>query len=146
MKLILLALILAAGNSYAGSIQKWVDENGNVHYGDTPPVSVPTQTVDVLRPPSNPGKPLPRLGVSSKDSDKVKASANKKSPASQKKAPLSAEQKARACAAARDNLEVLDRNDIIRLRKPDGTERVLSDKEIDQRRARYDQEIKQYCQ
>jgi len=131
-------------SSYAGSIQKWTDETGNVHYGDSPPARVKAETVDVLRPPSNPGKPLPRLGTPKAEGKKTTPDSNNDAP--EKPPETSAVKNATACAAARKNLDIINRSDIVRLRMPDGNERMLSDEEVKQRRARYQQEIKSYCQ
>lgn len=143
MKRLFLILIIMTSSSYAGSIQKWTDEAGNVHYGDNPPTRVKTKTINVLRPPSNPGKPLPRLGD-------TKTSGSKTSPVNgdtaQKPSEPSAEKKASVCAAARKNLDIINRSDSVRLKMPDGNERLLSDEEIKQRRTRYQQDIKNYCQ
>ena len=50
-------LVLVVSTSLnAGTIHKWVDENGNVHYGDAPPVKTKTENVRVQAAPSNPGK------------------------------------------------------------------------------------------
>jgi hypothetical protein len=41
-------LVLVVSTSLnAGTIHKWVDENGNVHYGDAPPVKTKTENVRV---------------------------------------------------------------------------------------------------
>lgn len=45
--LLLLVLALAVGETY-----KWVDESGIVHYGDTPPPEIDTQTVVIPEGPS----------------------------------------------------------------------------------------------
>ena len=37
-KLILLSLVLVPGMAFAQSFSKWVDEDGQVHYGDRPPI------------------------------------------------------------------------------------------------------------
>ena len=43
----LVGLILAISTSLnAGTIQKWVDDKGNVHYGDAPPVEVKSENVN----------------------------------------------------------------------------------------------------
>jgi len=35
MKRFLIPFLFIVGNSYAAGIQKWVDEKGNIYYGDT---------------------------------------------------------------------------------------------------------------
>jgi len=73
MKHPLLLLLLVSGLAQSAGIQKWIDEDGVVHYGDTPPLRVQAEPVSVTRPPSNPGKPLPRLNP---DGDKAAATAS----------------------------------------------------------------------
>jgi len=63
MKHTLLLLLLVSGLVQAAGIKKWIDQDGVVHYGDTPPLQVQAEPVSVTRPPSNPGKPLPRLNT-----------------------------------------------------------------------------------
>jgi hypothetical protein len=141
MKRLLLPLIFIACNSYAASIQKWVDKNGNVHYGDTPPASIKTELVNVTRPPSNPGKPLPRLS----DSKISGYSSNKNSSTARPKSRSTAEIDREVCEKARKNLQIIASSSLIRLRQSDGTERILNDQEIDERRQRFEADIKQYC-
>ncbi len=140
MNRLLFALLLIAGTSQAGSIQKWVDKDGNVHYGDSPPATIKAEKITVTRPPSNPGRPLPRLGD---------LNAKKEADAGQQEQPassqLSGEETRQACQSARANLDTINRSGPIRLRSTDGSERLLSTKEIDERRARYEQDIKRYC-
>ncbi len=137
--LILMALI--ASNSFAAGIQKWTDESGNVNYGDTPPVKTQTQLISVSPPPSNPGKPLPRLNAS-EDNEKLASDKAEKN-----KVPEVTTREANKviCEKSTHDLEVISSNSVIRMRNNDGTERILSDEEIDQRRIKLEQDIKQYC-
>ena len=61
MRFLIFLALLVTVPLQAGTIKKWVDEEGNVYYGDSPPISVKTENVRVLSAPSNPGKALPRL-------------------------------------------------------------------------------------
>ena len=61
MRYLIYLTLLASASLNAGSIHKWTDADGNVFYGDTPPVSAKTEGVRVQSAPSNPGKALPRL-------------------------------------------------------------------------------------
>lgn len=141
MKRFLIPIILISCNGYAASIQKWVDESGEVHYGDSPPPATQTQPISVSRPPSNPGKPLPRLtGSQGEDKAASDSSANKKP---QNRTTEQASQQ--VCEKARENLATIQSSTIIRLRQTDGTERVLNDQEIDERRQQFENDVKQYC-
>ncbi len=43
----LFLILLSPSVVFAGSIYKWVDEGGNVHFGDAPPPQALTETLDV---------------------------------------------------------------------------------------------------
>ena len=140
MKRFLIPLIFIACNSSAAGIQKWTDESGNVHYGDTPPVKAQTQSISVSRPPSNPGKPLPRFTGSSTEKKTTETKAEQK-----KQDRTTDEVNKQACEKAKANLDIISRSSIIRLKQNDGTERVLSDEEVDKRRLKLEKDVKQYC-
>ena len=141
MKRFLIPMVFIACNSYAAGIQKWVDESGNIHYGDTPPVKTQTQSISVSRPPSNPGRPLPRFTGSS---DETKAD-NSQSEQKSSTDKTTQEVNKQVCESAKKDLDVISGNNIIRLREKDGTERALSDKEVNERRLQLEQNVKQYC-
>ena len=63
MRMIICLLIMTSSSLFAGSIHKWVDDDGNIYYGDAPPFTVETELVRVLSAPSNPGRALPRLST-----------------------------------------------------------------------------------
>lgn len=78
--LIILALLLAAGPAGA-QLYRWVDKDGKVHYGNTPPPGAKTSTITA--PP--PGSPPPAAASKdAKDSKDAKAA---------KKGPLTAAEK-----------------------------------------------------
>ena len=138
--LIYLALVISAFAN-AGEIHKWVDENGNVHYGDAPPVAAKTESVWLQSAPSNPGKALPRLSpqkqsTESGDSSETTASANNDVPK---------DQAAIACQQAQDDLKVINRSNRIKLRSADGTTRYLSTAEITERKDLAQADIDQFC-
>lgn len=141
MKRILIPILLFSCSSYAAGIQKWVDENGMVHYGDSPPAKTKTESITVSRPPSNPGKPLPRFSTSTDAQKKNDDQATRQS-----HDKTTQEVNKEVCERARKDLQVIDGNELIRLRQADGTERVLTDEEITQRRQQIDNDIKKYCQ
>ncbi len=140
MKRFLIPIIFIACNSHASAIQKWTDENGQVHYGDRPPAKVDSQEIRVNRPPSNPGKPLPRLG---NDQEDEAAEENPENQAPTTETPE--EQAKQACEQARKDLRVIERSTRIRLKSADGKTRFMTKEEIDQRRQRSEQDIQQFC-
>jgi hypothetical protein len=139
MRYLIYLTLLASTSLYAGSIQKWTDANGNVFYGDTPPVSAKTEGVRVQSAPSNPGKALPRL--TSQDE-----AADNDSPASASDDNLTAAQSKVACDNAQQDLEVIQTSSRVKLELVDGTTRYLTPEEIDQRKAKAEADIKNFCQ
>jgi len=145
MKHPLLLLLLVSGLAQSAGIQKWIDEDGVVHYGDTPPLRVQAEPVSVTRPPSNPGKPLPRLNP---DGDKAAATASAGAtgapPAEPKKFNPDKDAK-RICERARNDLQVIQRSTRVKLRQADGSERYMTAEEIAQRREKSQKLIDKYC-
>jgi hypothetical protein len=136
----LIYLILAISTSLnAGSIQKWTDENGNVHYGDAPPVKTKSEDVRVLSAPSNPGKALPRLN-SSDDSDQAAGGNDEDN-----KQEVSDEQASSICASARADLDIINNSVRIKLQEPDGEVRYLNESEIAERKAASQAEVTRFC-
>ena len=135
---IVLTLFMAA-SAQAGSIHKWVDQEGNVHYGDAPPVTVKTEPVRVQSAPSNPGRTLPRLGAPEGQQNAASGSA----PANADEVP--ADQAKIACDQATKDLEVINRSSRIKLRAADGSTRYLTTEEIDERKQQAEADIDRFC-
>jgi hypothetical protein len=136
----MLVLILAVFTSLnstsldAGAIHKWVDDKGNVHYGDAPPVTTSSKNVRVQSAPSDPGKALPRLN-----------SPDSSSEAAQSEQKVSAERASKICASAKADLDVISTSDRIKLQTADGSIRYLSDEEIAERQASSQAEVDRFC-
>ncbi len=144
MRVIICLFILASSSLHAGEILKWVDEDGNIHYGDAPPIAAETERVRVLSAPSNPGKALPRLstddstGNSSRGTDVAAGDA-------QDNPKLPADQAQIACEEATADLRVMNRSSRIRLRSADGTTRYMTTEEIDVRRGNAEKAVSLHC-
>jgi hypothetical protein len=141
MRYLIYLTLLASASLNAGSIHKWTDADGNVFYGDTPPVSAKTEGVRVQSAPSNPGKALPRM--SSPDSTEAAAS---DTPATDNNDNVPADQATIACDNAREDLDIISRSSRIKLQLADGTSRYLTSEEIDARRAQAEDDIQRFCQ
>lgn len=138
----LICLILVVSTSlHAGAIHKWVDENGNVHYGDAPPVTTKSESVSVQSAPSNPGKALPRLSTEEADAPGASGDAS----ASADPESTSDEEAQFICESARNDLNIINTNSNIQLKLADGTTRYLSADEIEQRRAASQAQVDRYC-
>ncbi len=137
--LIFLIPVLLSASVSAGTIHKWVDEEGNVHYGDAPPVKAKTESVRVQSAPSNPGRALPRLN------NQAQEAAGSGAPETAGAADVPADQAKIACDQAREDLQVINRSSRIKLRTADGGERYLSTEEIAERKERAEADVKQFC-
>ena len=132
----LIYLILTVTTSLsAGTIHKWVDDNGNVHYGDAPPISAKSENVRVQSAPSNPGKALPRLNTPDKADTEV----------TQNQKQEDAEQASIVCENAREDLQVISSSSRVRLKQADGSTRFLSADEIAERKATAEADVDRFC-
>ncbi len=132
-------LILVASMSLnAGSIHKWTDEDGNVHYGDSPPVSAKTEGVRVLSAPSNPGRALPRLGTS------TSSGGGSNAPASNNQIPE--DQAKIACDKAQEDLQIISNSNRIKLKSADGSTRYMTSEEIEERKIQSEADVERFCQ
>ncbi|NNE64085.1 MAG: DUF4124 domain-containing protein [Gammaproteobacteria bacterium] len=144
MRFLIYLTFIFSSTANAGDIHKWVDEDGNVHYSDSPPVSVSTKQVRVIGAPSNPGKPLPRLGDNSSD-NRTNTTAN--AAEGESASPDVPEDQAKiACDNAQKDLEVLKSSDRIQLRATDGTTRYMTTEEIAERLAKTEKDVERFCQ
>lgn len=145
MKQLLIPLLFLSCNSYAAGIQKWTDENGQVYYGDSPPAQVTTEQVRITRPPSNPGKSLPRFNAESNSQQDEETDQTDPAQADASPPEPSAEQAAEFCAQARKDLAVMNRSSRIRVKAADGSSRLMTTEEIDARRKQTQADIESYC-
>ncbi|MFT5502724.1 MAG: hypothetical protein ACI845_001387 [Gammaproteobacteria bacterium] len=132
MKYLYLLLLLFSASTFAGSIHKWVDENGDVNYGDSPPAQTKTQPVRVSGPPSNTGKALPKSVDPKADTNRA--------------GNVPADQAKIACDQAKADLKVIKNSSRVKLKQADGTERYLTTEEIGQRRDDAAKDVDQFCQ
>jgi hypothetical protein len=143
MKYLVCLVLMITSAAYANGIYKWIDEDGNVHYGDAPPDSVATEEVTVDVAPSVPGKALPRLEIS----DPVSSTTSSDSPEKDEPEPeISEEQAKEICEQAHRDLSKLNRSrNKARVRKPDGTSRQMTTEERKASRAKANQNVKDFC-
>jgi hypothetical protein len=147
----LLTVVLGLGFAAAALAQqyKWVDQNGKVQYGDTPPPGVQAQR---LKPPAAGTAP----GAAAKKDEKggkalsPEAAFRKRQEEAQKKGEkeAQAEQEAAAkrdnCARAQESLRALESGRATRLDSK-GERYYLDDQQIAQEQARARQIVQQNC-
>ena len=139
------AILILATAAQAG-IYKWVDENGQVHYGERPPAGAEYRTVAPAPPPaSSAPEEKQRLEKTQEFLDTSrKAREEAKTKAAAEKAE--AERRKKNCAAARKNLEILTyATGRKRIPGPDGVARKLTEEERQARMAEARKQIEKYC-
>ena len=141
MRYLIYLMLLTSMSLNAGTIHKWVDEEGNTHYGDAPPVTAKTEGVRIQSAPSNPGKALPRL--SSPDSSQ--ASARGSGDATQNET-VPEDQARVACEKAQEDLRIINNSNRIKLRSADGSTRYMTSEEIEERKTQSEADIERFCQ
>lgn len=139
MRYLIYLMFLASMTLNAGTIHKWVDEEGNVHYGDAPPVAAKTEGVRVQSAPSNPGKALPRLSPPKSSEDAASDTAPENGNVPEDQARI-------ACDQAKEDLQVINNSNRIKLRAADGSTRYMTTEEIEERKTRSEADVERFCQ
>lgn len=142
MRYSIFLILLASMSLNAGSIHKWVDSDGNVHYGDSPPLKTKTEGVRVQSAPSNPGKALPRLGSQDTSTSSDGSSAGNAADETQ----VPEDQAKAACDAAQDDLKVIGSSNRIKLKSADGSSRYMTTEEIEERKIQAEADVERFCQ
>ncbi len=141
MRYMIYLTLMTSMSLHAASIHKWTDADGNVSYGDAPPISAKTEDVRLQSAPSNPGKALPRLASpgseAAPDSEPTATADNDEG--------FPADQAESICTSARQDMEVIERSNRIKLKDVDGSTRYLTAEEIDDRRTQATADIEDYC-
>jgi hypothetical protein len=145
------ALALMASLAFAGAAlaqQKWVDRDGKVHYGDTPP---PGASVTRVRPPAS----APASGAD--ESEKAPLTPAEKEAEFRKRrieaekdrdkqaqASREAEEKRENCTRAQEALRTLETGRVAGVNAK-GERYFLDDSQIEQEKARVRQAAQQWC-
>jgi hypothetical protein len=143
MRYLIYLLIMVSASLSAGEILKWTDDDGNIYYGDSPPIEANAEPVKVIGAPSNPGKALPRLSDGTGSGSSGSGSDQRAS--NQQSGNTPADQAKIACEYARSDLKVIGSSTRIRLKAVDGSVRYMSAEEIDARKQSAEEDIAQFC-
>jgi len=131
----LLLLSFVSLSAQAG-LNKWVDENGKVHYSDSPPMGAQVESVRNITGKGQEAAPADYSSktYSQREAELKKARQEKKE-ASEKSALEAAQKQARQqnCAAARENLRALESGARLVTYDENGEKRFLDDADREQR-------------
>jgi hypothetical protein len=147
-------LILVAGLSFAGAAMaqyKWVDKNGKVQYGDTPPAGVNATALRAPAPSGSPSEPKKQgarshpASIAEKDAEfRKRQHEAEKDREKQTQARQEAEEKRENCARAKENLRMLETGRVTRM-DANGERYFLNEAQISQETAKARQEAQQSC-
>lgn len=133
---VILLLLSCFSLSAHAALNKWVDENGKVHYSDTPPANA---TVETVRNITGKDQKDAATNYSPKNYAEREAELRKarqgKADAAAKAAEETArgEERQRNCLAARENLRALEEGTRLVVYDENGVRRYLDDAERAQR-------------
>ncbi|MFT5218535.1 MAG: hypothetical protein ACI9LO_001056 [Planctomycetota bacterium] len=144
MRYLIYLTIIVSTSLQAGAILKWVDEDGNTHYGDAPPTKTKSEKINVQSAPTNLGKALPRLSTEASGEEEPASTDDSKTD-DENNAEVPEDQAILACDKAREDLSVIKKSSRIKLRLADGTSRYLSSEEITQRKEKANADISRFC-
>lgn len=144
---ILLSILLSASafSAQAGSVYKWTDENGVIHFGDRQPTGQKTETVNVRSGTSESaeanGRATPQERVEAMDKASAEQ-AEKEEMTRQEEAVVKQRQK--NCEIARENLKTISTHARIKVTEG-GEQRYLSPEEIQKKKDEFQKIVEQDC-
>jgi hypothetical protein len=143
-KLMLLALLGCVGTAFAAQAQvyKWTDANGVVHFTDTPPPQS-TANVQTIQVTGDLPHATPAANGASVDLPK---NANVDNPPEATDVADTAENRAKACQTARNNLELLQSKFTVTIPSAYGKTQELDEKDRADQITRANAQITLYCQ
>jgi Domain of unknown function (DUF4124) len=144
----IVSCLFAAGAS--AQQYKWVDRDGKVRYGDTPPPGVNAQR---LRPPSGPSQPASSAAAAKQGEKPLtpeqafrkRQEAAQKDQEKQAQTDQDAQAKRDNCARAQEQLRALESGQRIARTDSKGERYYLEDAQIAQESARARQTVKEWC-
>ena len=143
---LLIILLLTAPLSLAGGIYKWIDENGQVQYTQTPPPNIPAERMKGAPPPAD--DPAAVRGDLQRQLDALdeQRAQRDKAFAEQKQKEENAQIRKQNCETARKNLAKLRRGGNNAYMTPEGEVVRLTDDDRAKRIEDAKQGIKDNCE
>jgi membrane-bound lytic murein transglycosylase len=141
------ALLLAVSPTLASEIYKWTDEDGTVHYGDTPSGNPTEERLDVAYKRSDSNAIRGRIDARHEREANSRKAAEERDKAKQEAAEeaAAAEQKQQKCEQARDRLQSYLSARRLYREDANGERVYLDDAGIDEARQRAEEAIAEYC-
>mgnify|MGYP000689955568 CR=1 FL=1 len=152
-----LLFISASHSSHAATVYRWVDDQGQSHFGSAPPKNTQTERVQIRKSGSKAPALTSNLSPNSEENaDSVndeneqekgqETEAGSESEAVQKKSKYTQEERAKYCQQSRNLSTRMNGNLQRRVEQPDGSYRKLNESEINKYKAQAKTGISSYCQ
>jgi hypothetical protein len=142
---LLMGCLLLSPLAFAGKVYKWVDSQGNVHYGERPPS---TQQADELRirshAPSGSATPASKPQSANEFLDSLDKERQEKAEASEKSAKEK-EITQKQCERARKQMATLNVGGRMFEMQADGERKYLDDADIQRRKKEAQAAIDKWC-
>ncbi|VAW61166.1 hypothetical protein MNBD_GAMMA08-3156 [hydrothermal vent metagenome] len=141
------SLALMSSMSFAG-IYKWVDDEGNVHYGQQRPKDASSQKMNVPQHAPRDTSSYKRPGQKDANAKTNNAQANgsaKKEPEKKKETKAEKKRRLAACAQTREKLTRMESIGRIRVVDKDGNTTYMSQKQKEERMAKDRKSLAKHC-
>jgi len=138
-------LVLPALSAWAEQVYRWVDENGVVHYGATPPEgkTAEERPLRYIRNPDPAAAEAAQKRWSEQQKQREKAGQEAATQGAQSAAERA--ERSRGCQAAREIISRLQSAPATRYRQEDGSYRMYTPDEIAQKVAEAREREREYC-
>ncbi len=141
-----LTLVLMASPTDAGTIYKWIDEQGDVHYSSDKPADAPAERIRVnTEKTGNVAGQQALAAEQKKIADQAKAIKEKGIPAQPPVPALPLKEVKQRCQQARDSLARIEAHGQMRIRDKKGNFTYATDETKQQHIAKAKKEIAEYC-
>ena len=141
LRVLVLGLALAFSTGAAAQLYRWVDEDGRVRYGDTPPPGV---KASALKPPSSTGTAAPAAAEQDAEFRKRQVEAQKAAAESEQQ-QKDAQTRIDNCNRAQTALRTLQPGQRVVTTDAQGERYYLNDEELARQSALARQQVSDWC-
>lgn len=146
LKYCLISLLLFTALGGASDVQKWVDENGQVHYGEKPPEGAVTEKIDTgganVIDTSDQRR---RMKSMAKEADSRRSYREKREQQKKQQESQRAQRNQQLCERAKQRIGVYRQKAPVFTTKPDGGRDYVEDDERADMIAKLEKDIRRYC-
>lgn len=145
--LLLLVAALLAQPAAAGEVYKWKDEQGRIHYSDTPPAHQPSNRLEGIRKGSEASAEQARKALADKlNESQMHRQQTQEAEDKQRAAEEEKRKRAEACRKAQERLAILQQRGVVAQIDAQGQRKTLSDAERQAAISQTQQRVTETCQ